>query len=505
MIPSDGGKHSGIRPSLRGGSLPAHGGLDSASTGLVFYRRNDNITVINNDLLSCKIGVRMSVEKFRCGVSGGFLFLLVFMGQPYAQLNELPLPVGNKTINVAVMQAAAGSGISEEEVGLIFDRLRVELFNTGKVNVMEREKMADILKEQGFQQAGICTDASCATEVGQLLGVQAIISGSMGRLGSVFMLNFRVIDVRTGKLLAAVSRDVDGDIESLIGYIRGIADELAAIATNSAAPSVSASAPAAKERRRPAAAAPHANRNRNGIRIVYGAHWGVPQIQLDGQPYAIATHNTFGSGYSDSSIFTCTPLMHGELSLIFKAGPYINITAGPAMQWFLARSTYKSDNSSAETHIDYTFANIGTHLGVAFVKRILPWKVNAGLFYDLGYCFWSSKVDSVDAFGKQVPSTTVLGLSYGDQTNFAWSLGHGVGFQGGVEYVIKERLGINLDCFFRFLNPTFEFGNDNFFGDEVNRDRHIKWLTNYPDFSHHPKFNVILPMIGGDVGINFYF
>ncbi len=451
----------------------------------------------------------MSIRALQVIVLISLQFLFLCIACLNAQTVEKGSPAADqKKINIAVFQPAAASGISDDDVGLISDRLRVELFNTGKVNVMEREEMATILKEQGFQQSGVCNEESCAAEAGQLLGVEAVISGSIGMLGSIFMLNFRVIDVTSGKVIAAVSRDVRGDIESLIGYIGGIADDLAAIATGASAHSASPESPSARPRQRhasPSSAGVPGNRNRNGIRLLFGAHWGVPQFYLDEKAYPPATHNTFGQGYADTSLFSFTPLLHADLSLIFKIGQYVSITGGPAVQWFTATSTFKSDHSPDETHINYTFCNIGQHLGVSFVKRMLPWKVNAGIFYDLGYCFWSSNIDSVDAYGKSVQATTVLGLSYGDQSNFAWSLGHGVGFQGGLEYVIRERFGISLDFFYRFLNPTFEFGSDGIFGDDINRDRHIKFLTNYSDLYHHPKFNVILPMFGADVGINWYF
>src|SRR5690554_432362 len=68
--------------------------------------------------------------------------------------------------NFAVVNLKPGSGVTGGECELITDRLRTEMFNTGKVNVMERSEMQEILKEQGFQHSGVCTDDACLVEMG---------------------------------------------------------------------------------------------------------------------------------------------------------------------------------------------------------------------------------------------------------------------------------------------------------------------------------------------------
>jgi len=128
--------------------------------------------------------------------------------------------------NIGVITLSNGSGVAQGEAAIISDRLRVELFKTGRVNVMEREQMRDVLKEQGFQQSGACTDKVCLVEVGQLLGVQYLVTGSLGKLGSLFLVNIRMIDIRTGRFIAVLSRDIDGSIEEVVEHLPGIAAEL---------------------------------------------------------------------------------------------------------------------------------------------------------------------------------------------------------------------------------------------------------------------------------------
>ncbi len=133
--------------------------------------------------------------------------------------------VGRKTY-MAVLPIKNSQGISEEKSRLITDRLNVELFNTEKVNLIERAQIKEVLAEQGFQQSGACTDEECLVEMGQLLGVQVIATGSIGKLGNMIIINMRSVDVATGKILNVVSKDILGSLSDVIRYLPNIARSL---------------------------------------------------------------------------------------------------------------------------------------------------------------------------------------------------------------------------------------------------------------------------------------
>ena len=125
---------------------------------------------------------------------------------------------------VAVLDLEGG-GISLIEAASLTDRLRTQLVQTGKVAVIERGRMEQILAEQDFQLAG-CTSNECAVEVGQLLGVTSIVAGSIGKVGATFSIDIRVIDVQTGRITRTISRDYRGAIDGLLAEMTPIASEL---------------------------------------------------------------------------------------------------------------------------------------------------------------------------------------------------------------------------------------------------------------------------------------
>jgi hypothetical protein len=53
-------------------------------------------------------------------------------------------------------------------------------------------------------------------EVGNMLGVQQMIGGSIGKVGNIYTVSARVIDVQTGKVLKSANYDHIGDIGQLL-------------------------------------------------------------------------------------------------------------------------------------------------------------------------------------------------------------------------------------------------------------------------------------------------
>ncbi|MDI6739768.1 MAG: CsgG/HfaB family protein [Candidatus Edwardsbacteria bacterium] len=156
-----------------------------------------------------------------------------------------------KRTSVAILDLEP-KGVPESEVSALSDQLRTELFQTDAFDVMERGKMQEILKEQGFQQTGACNTDACAVEVGQLIGVEKMIAGSLGKVGRTYSINLRMIDVKTGRMERSVTRDYAGEIDKLLTVeMKQVAQTLAATVKAGEQPKLAESAlpkPAAEGR-----------------------------------------------------------------------------------------------------------------------------------------------------------------------------------------------------------------------------------------------------------------
>jgi TolB-like protein len=87
------------------------------------------------------------------------------------------------------------------------DMLISDLSKIKMLNVIERARLEEILKEQKLNNSKEF-DASTATKVGKLLGVQYILTGAFFDLMGSMRMDARIIDVETGKIIK--SEGIDG-------------------------------------------------------------------------------------------------------------------------------------------------------------------------------------------------------------------------------------------------------------------------------------------------------
>jgi TolB-like protein len=118
-----------------------------------------------------------------------------------------------------------GQGVSDAEVKTLSERMRTEIGNTNAVRLIERKAVEKIMQEQGLQQSG-CTTDECAAEVGQLLGVQFMISGSIGKMGKSYTIDCKMFSVETGETINAENATYDGDISGLLTEMEIMAWEI---------------------------------------------------------------------------------------------------------------------------------------------------------------------------------------------------------------------------------------------------------------------------------------
>lgn len=129
----------------------------------------------------------------------------------------------NAQTQIAVTNFVA-HGVSNQETIALTNRLMVELFRTSKFTILEREMLSQILDEQKFQLSG-CTSNDCLVRIGQLANVQQIVGGNISKVGNVFSITSRLIDVESGRVVATALYDYRGDIGELMIQGMGIIAE----------------------------------------------------------------------------------------------------------------------------------------------------------------------------------------------------------------------------------------------------------------------------------------
>lgn len=123
--------------------------------------------------------------------------------------------------------------------GAAADEVITQLLKTNKFSVIERQQLQAILQEQHLGQSGL-TNPATAAKVGQLLGAQLIMTGSITQfsiertqlgvrgIGGAYSkaeskMDVRVIDVTTGEILLA--SEGTGSKRMGGGYFKGVEGE----------------------------------------------------------------------------------------------------------------------------------------------------------------------------------------------------------------------------------------------------------------------------------------
>jgi TolB-like protein len=132
------------------------------------------------------------------------------VGQQEAIVNNLNSATPNADAKrIAILYFDNGSDnaeLSRLRKGLA-DMLISDLSKIKMLNVIERARLEEILKEQKLNNSKEF-DASTATKVGKLLGVQYILTGAFFDLMGSMRMDARIIDVETGKIIK--SEGIDG-------------------------------------------------------------------------------------------------------------------------------------------------------------------------------------------------------------------------------------------------------------------------------------------------------
>ncbi len=123
------------------------------------------------------------------------------------KLNEItPNPNAKRIAVIYFDNGSDNKELSRLRKGLA-DMLISDLSKIKMLNVIERARLEELLKEQKLNNTK-AFDASTASKVGKLLGVQYILTGSFFEIVGSLRVDARIIDVETGKIIK--SDGVDG-------------------------------------------------------------------------------------------------------------------------------------------------------------------------------------------------------------------------------------------------------------------------------------------------------
>jgi hypothetical protein len=128
---------------------------------------------------------------------------------------------------------------AEEELAVnAADSLNAELIASKKYTVVERRKIAHVMKEQALGMTGAISEET-AIKVGALVGAKLLVVGRLSRIGDIFRLDARILDAESAGVVTAAHADfkdrtkVDLAVREVVrGFIGGAGSAAATTKTD---------------------------------------------------------------------------------------------------------------------------------------------------------------------------------------------------------------------------------------------------------------------------------
>lgn len=109
-----------------------------------------------------------------------------------------PLLAFGDLTRIAIMDLDS-LGVESTTARALTQMMRNRIVGTHNVDVIEREQMERVMKEQLFQISDR-VDAQSAVRLGRLLGVQKILFGSVSKIDSTYNINVQMVNVENGRI-----------------------------------------------------------------------------------------------------------------------------------------------------------------------------------------------------------------------------------------------------------------------------------------------------------------
>ena len=127
---------------------------------------------------------------------------------------------------IVVWRLEAKTGVSENDIDSLSGIISAEVEKQSGLKVISEADIQTILKgEEKKQKCGVEND-SCIAEIGAAIGVPEAVAGDLGRVGTIWVLNLRRINVRNADVLKRVSHQMEGDLTALVRIVPKAAAEL---------------------------------------------------------------------------------------------------------------------------------------------------------------------------------------------------------------------------------------------------------------------------------------
>lgn len=127
---------------------------------------------------------------------------------------------------VAVLDLSVQKGIDPSVIAPVTESVMEEVVGSRAYVVLDRAYIEQVLKEKEFQLSGMVSDTQVA-QAGQYLGADYVVAGKIQLVGDTYLVVAKMIEVRTGVIVAQTSEQGEGKLAVLLGLGHAVGKKLA--------------------------------------------------------------------------------------------------------------------------------------------------------------------------------------------------------------------------------------------------------------------------------------
>jgi TolB-like protein len=133
---------------------------------------------------------------------------------------KFKLTIAEEGASFAVLDLS-NHGVTPATVASLTDLLSLELKKFEGLSVVSRSEIEAMLQYQADKMVLQCkSDTSCLIEIGGALGVDYLVSGGVGTLGSSLVVNLKLLNIHEAQVTNRVSETFEGDESELVRALR---------------------------------------------------------------------------------------------------------------------------------------------------------------------------------------------------------------------------------------------------------------------------------------------
>lgn len=124
--------------------------------------------------------------------------------------------IKGKKVNIGIIEfQSLNEEAKKDDLGkIVSEMLTTSFVNSDSFKIIEREQLEKVMQEFQLSQSGII-DTSYAKQIGKITGADAIVTGSVTKIGDDLRLDARIIDVESGIILTAEKSEGKANLKSI--------------------------------------------------------------------------------------------------------------------------------------------------------------------------------------------------------------------------------------------------------------------------------------------------